>query len=215
LHNFNEMPIRLSIVEDDLEIRKMTASLVNFYEDIECVGTYGDAESFIEDLPRLTPDVVFMDIGLPGQSGIECVRNCKQNQECGSEFVMFTDHSDSREVFEALAAGATGYVLKGGTPNQLVEAIREVASGGSPMSRQISRLVINSFQHTHITCPELEKLSPLEQEVLECLDKGWAYKEIAAHRYVSEHTIRTQVRSIYKKLQVHSRTEALNKLHGR
>ncbi len=209
------MPIRLAIVEDDVEIRKMTSSLMNFYTDIECIGAFGDAETFLKNMPILQPDVVLMDIGLPGQSGIECVRSCKEHKKCAIEFIMFTDHTNSKEVFDALAAGATGYVVKGGTPERLAKAIREVMDGGSPMSRQISRMVAESFHRTMEKYPELEKLSPQEQEVLECLDRGWAYKEIAAHRFVSEHTVRTQVRSIYKKLHVHSRTDALNKLHGR
>ena len=208
------MPIRVAIVEDDADIRKMTASLLNFYPDIECVGAFGDAEGFEENLPSLRPDVVLMDIGLPGRSGIECVRDCRK-KNTGVEFVMFTDHTDTKEVFEALAAGASGYVLKGGTPDRLAEDIREVQAGGSPMSRQISRMVAASFLRMEPKHPHLEKLSPQEWEVLHGLDKGWSYKEIAAQRYVSEHTVRTQVRSIYEKLQVHTRTEALNLLHGR
>ena len=157
------MHIRVAIVEDDAEIRKLSAGLLNFYPDIECVGAFGSAEEFLDNLPTLQPDVVLMDIGLPGMDGIACVDTCKgssidsESAGCKAEFIMFTNHTDSREVFEALKAGATGYVLK----------------------------------------------------------KGWAYKQIAAHRFVSEHTVRTQVRSIYQKLQVHTRTEALNLLHGR
>lgn len=208
------MPIRVAIVEDDAEIRKLTASLLNFYTDIECVGAFGNSEDFVNNLPSLSPDVVLMDIGLPGMSGIECVRNCHLEFP-GIDFVMFTDHTDTKEVFQALAAGATGYVLKGGLPEQLANAIREVREGGSPMSRQISRMVAMAFRQSEQKHPNLEKLTPQEWEVLQCLDKGWAYKEIAAQRYVSEHTVRTQVRSIYQKLQVHTRTEALNLLHGR
>jgi DNA-binding NarL/FixJ family response regulator len=208
------MHIRVAIVEDDAEIRKLTAGLLNFYPDIECIGAFGSAEEFLPGLPALHPDVVLMDIGLPGQSGIECVRACSDSYR-EVEFIMFTDHTDSREVFEALASGANGYVLKGGTPERLAAAIREVAEGGSPMSRQISRMVVKALQQAEQKHPDLEKLTPQEWEVLQCLDKGWAYKEIAAHRVVSEHTVRTQVRSIYQKLQVHTRTEALNLLHGR
>jgi DNA-binding NarL/FixJ family response regulator len=208
------MPIRVAIVEDDAEIRKLTVSLLNFYADIEGVGAFGSAEDFAKNLPSLRPDVVLMDIGLPGMSGIECVRACHLEHP-SIEFIMFTDHSDTKEVFEALAAGATGYVLKGGLPEQLASAIREVKEGGSPMSRQISRMVATAFRQSEQKHPKLEKLTPQEWEVLHCLDKGWAYKEIAARRFVSEHTVRTQVRSIYQKLQVHTRTEALNLLHGR
>jgi DNA-binding NarL/FixJ family response regulator len=211
------MPIRIAIVEDHEDIRKLTASLLNFYPDMECVSSFGDAESFRQSLPALRPDVVLMDIGLPGQSGIECVRACKDEtsdpEGIGrrTEFIMFTDHTDTKEVFEALKAGAAGYVLKGGTPERLAEAVRDVVEGGSPMSRQISRMVTEYFRSLEKKDPELEKLTEQEKIVLDYLEQGLAYKQIAAARFVSEHTVRTQVRSIYRKLQVHNRTEALNK----
>ena len=206
--------IKVAIVEDDVDIRKLTASLLNFYTDLECIGTFDSAESFSKALPQQLPDVVLMDIGLPNQNGIECVRE-NHPKFPSIEFIMFTDHTDSQGVFDALAAGAAGYVLKGGTPERLVDAIREVNEGGSPMSRRISRMVTASFQRTEGAFPDLEKLTEQEHIVLNGLDKGWSYKEIAAHRFVSEHTVRSQVRSIYEKLQVHTRTEALNKLHKR
>jgi DNA-binding NarL/FixJ family response regulator len=208
------MPIRIAIVEDDSEIRKLTCSILNFYPDLECIGLFGSAEEFKDALPSLHTDVVLMDIGLPGLSGIECIRQCRSGLP-SVEFIMFTDHTDSREVFEALAAGASGYVLKGGLPEQLAEAIREVHAGGSPMSRQIARMVAGSFKRTEPLYPDLENLTPQEREVLKFLDKGLSYKEIASEKFVSEHTIRSQVRSIYRKLEVHTRTEALNKVHGR
>ena len=206
--------IKIAIVEDDADIRKLTASLLNFYADMECIGIYSSAEEFSLALPLHQPDVVLMDIGLPKQNGIECVReNHAKFPEV--EFVMFTDHTDTQGVFEALAAGATGYVLKGGMPEKLVDAIREVKNGGSPMSRQISRMVTAYFHRTEPQFPELENLTEQERVVLNGLDKGWSYKEIAAKRHVSEHTVRSQVRSIYEKLQVHTRIEALNKIHKR
>ncbi|MCB9284792.1 MAG: response regulator transcription factor [Lewinellaceae bacterium] len=208
------MSIRIAIVEDDDEIRKLTCSILNFYPDLECVGVFGSGEEFSDALSSLKIDVALMDIGLPGLSGIECVRRCHPFLPA-TEFIMFTDHTDSREVFEALAAGASGYVLKGGLPEHLAEAIREVHAGGSPMSRQIARMVAGSFSRTESQFPKLEKLTPQEQEVLKYLDKGLSYKEIASEKFVSEHTIRSQVRSIYQKLEVHTRTEALNKVHGR
>ncbi|MCB9081926.1 MAG: response regulator transcription factor [Lewinellaceae bacterium] len=209
------MPIRVTVVEDNEEIRMLTTSLLNLYADIACVGTFCDAETFLAALPGLDPEVVLMDIGLPGMSGIDCVFKCQDQPAPRPEFIMFTNHMDSKEVFDALAAGANGYVLKGGPPENLAEAIREVTSGGSPMSRQISRMVTRSFHRMEKQHPDLEKLTEQEWAVLQGLDKGLAYKEIAAQRFVSEHTVRTQVRSIYQKLQVHTRTEALNKLHGR
>lgn len=233
------MPIRIAIVEDDEEIRKLTAGILNFYDDLECVGSFGSAEQFLQSLPGLQPDVVLMDIGLPGMSGIDCVETCKAlasdsgAEECKAEFIMFTNHTDSREVFDALKAGATGYVLKNGTPEQLARAIRDVMDGGSPMSRQISRMVTAYFRNgggpeppepamqETPTPPDkpgplaaaqsTEQLTEQEKIVLDLLAEGLSYKEIAAKRFVSEHTVRTQVRSIYRKLQVHNRTGALNK----
>jgi two-component system, NarL family, response regulator LiaR len=206
--------IKVAIVEDDPDIRKLTASLLNFYPDIECIGSFDSAEKYRDALPNLSVDVVLMDIGLPNQNGIDCIRTCHEAYP-NIEYIMFTDHIEAKNVFDALAVGASGYVLKGGIPERLAEAIREVKAGGSPMSRRISRMVTASFKHTEPLFPELEKLTEQERAVLRGLDDGKSYKEIAAQKFVSENTIRSQVRSIYEKLQVHTRTEALNKLHGR
>jgi len=230
------MSIRIAIVEDDEEIRKLTAGILNFYDDLECVGSFGTAELFMQSMPWLQPDVVLMDIGLPGMDGIACVECCKTlapDEECNTEFIMFTNHTDSREVFDALKVGASGYVLKNGTPEQLAHAIRDVMDGGSPMSRQISRMVTAYFRNGGGQEPPepamqeapsppvnpspltgakpIEQLTEQEKVVLDLLAEGLSYKEIAAKRFVSEHTVRTQVRSIYRKLQVHNRTGALNK----
>lgn len=233
------MSIRIAIVEDDEEIRKLTAGILNFYDDLECVGSFGTAEQFLYSLPGLQPDVVLMDIGLPGMDGIACVERCKSlapdsgTEECKAEFIMFTNHTDSREVFDALKVGASRYVLKSGTPEQLAHAIRDVMDGGSPMSRQISRMVTAYFRNgggqeppeaamQEVPAPPdkpapltgsqpIEPLTEQEKIVLDLLAEGLSYKEIAAKRFVSEHTVRTQVRSIYRKLQVHNRTGALNK----
>jgi DNA-binding NarL/FixJ family response regulator len=207
------MSIRVAIVEDDAEIRKMTSSLLNLFADIECACTFSSAEEFEKALPTLQADVILMDIGLPGKNGIDCIKSCKNEPEMN--FIMFTTHLESRSVFDALAAGATGYILKGCNPERLADAVREVHQGGSPMSREISRLVTASFKRTEKLFPNLEKITTQEHEVLKGLDKGWSYREIAAHRFVSEHTVRSQVRSIYEKLEVHSRTEALNKVFGK
>jgi DNA-binding NarL/FixJ family response regulator len=207
------MSIRIAIVEDDTEIRKMTASLLNFNADLECTNTFSSAEEFEEALPTLRADVVLMDIGLPGKSGIECIKNIRAAAS-NLNFMMFTTHYAAKEVFEALAVGATGYIVKGCNPEQLAESIREVHAGGSPMSREISRLVTASFLRTEPKFPELEKLTKQEREVLRGLEKGLAYKEIAALHFVSEHTVRSQVRRIYEKLEVHTRTEALIKVFG-
>ncbi len=202
--------IKIVIVEDNSDLRKLTASLLNQFSDIECIGTFDSAEGFTAALPNLQADVVLMDIGLPKQNGIECVRENALHYP-NLEFIMFTDHADSVQVFKALLAGANGYVLKGGLIEQLAEGIREIKSGGSPMSRQFARLSLTYLREAQKEYPELELLSKQELEVLEGLYKGWSYKEIATHRFVSEHTVRTQVRSVYQKLQVHTRAELMNK----
>ncbi len=206
--------IKVAIVEDDADIRKLTASLLNYYPDITCIGSFDSAESYQEALPNLLVDVVLMDIGLPHKNGIECVRTCRAAFP-NIEYIMFTDHIEAKKVFEALSVGASGYVLKGGLPEELADAIRDVKAGGSPMSRQISRMVTASFKRTEPLYPELETLTEQEWAVLMGLDDGKSYKQIANQKFVSENTIRSQVRSIYEKLQVHTRTEALNKLHRR
>jgi two-component system, NarL family, response regulator LiaR len=206
--------INVTIVEDDAEIIKLTQYLLQHQQDIKCVASFENAESYREALPTLTTDVVLMDIGLPNQNGIDCIRVCRQTFP-NIEYIMFTDHTDSKEVFEALSVGASGYVLKGDTPERLAEAIREVMAGGSPMSRRIARMVTAFFKRVEPLYPELNKLTTQERAVLIGLDEGKSYKEIAHQKFVSENTIRSQVRSIYEKLEVHTRTDALNKLHPR
>ena len=205
--------IKVAIVEDDIDIRTLTCSLLNLYDGINCIATFDSAEAFQKALP-LAVDVVLMDIGLPKQNGIDCIKECHQRYP-DIEFIMFTDHIDKKGVFEALAVGATGYVLKGGVPEYLVAAIRDVKAGGSPMSRQISRMVTASFLRTEDEFPEIEKLTEQERLVLNGLNEGLSYKEIAATKFVSENTIRSQVRSIYEKLHVHTRMEALRKVYKR
>lgn len=207
------MAIRVVLVEDDAELRKLTASILNFYPDIECVGAYESAEAFGEAFASLHPDVVLMDINLPRENGIDCVRKWKPTHR-ETHFVMLTSLSDPQKTFEALRAGATGYVLKPPIPDKIVEAIREVVSGGSPMSRDIARLVTEFFHEKEHKSPELEKLTRSEREVLQDLREGLFYKEIAAKRFVEISTVQTHVRHIYHTLQVHSRTEAVNKAFG-
>jgi DNA-binding NarL/FixJ family response regulator len=206
--------INVTIVEDDVEIIKLTQYLLQCHPDITCVASFETAEAYREALPTLKTDVVLMDIGLPNQNGIDCIRVCRHHFP-NIEYIMFTDHTDSKEVFEALSVGASGYVLKGDTPDRLAEAIRDVVAGGSPMSRRIARMVTAFFKRVEPLYPALSKLTTQERAVLTGLDEGKSYKEIAAQKFVSENTIRSQVRSIYEKLEVHTRTDALNKLHPR
>lgn len=208
------MAIRVVIVEDDAELRSLTASILSFYPDIECVGAYESAEAFGTAFLSLRPDVVLMDISLPEENGIDCVRKWKP--ECReTHFVMLTSQSDPQKTFDALRAGATGYVLKPPMPEKIANAIREVASGGSPMSASIARYVVESFQQTESELPALEKLTKTERAVLDDLEAGFSYKEIAARRFVDITTVQSHIRHIYEKLEVHSRTEAVNKAFGR
>ncbi|MFN4257486.1 MAG: response regulator [Saprospiraceae bacterium] len=209
------MPVKIVIVEDDDEIRKLTASVLNFYTDLECVGSFGTAETFEAAVPALRPDVVLMDIGLLGsaQNGIELVAQWTPKLP-GTEFVMFTSHNEPEEIFRALAVGATGYVLKGAPPERLADAIREVAGGGSPMSSGIARLVVDSLRNKAHRPQKFDLLTEREQQVLLDLRDGKTYKDISTERFISTDTVRTHIRSIYEKLQVHSRTDAVNAVFG-
>lgn len=193
------MKIRIIIVEGEEERRKLTVSILREYPAIECIGDFADAESFRARMPDLQPDVVLMDMDLPKQSGIECVR-ALVSQENDTKFVMFTKHFDSKEIFDALKAGAIGFILKGEEPEQLVNAIREVQAGGSPMPIQISRMMFESFKKTKEKPPELESLTNREWEVFQALKKGATHKQIAAKLFLSLETIHALVRSIHGKL---------------
>ncbi len=204
----DQKTITVCIVEDDDDIRNLTKQVVELSGNIVFTHEFTNAEEFLKESNDLVVDIILMDIGLPGLSGIECVRQCISE---GSDFnfIMSTTHFDASEVFEALKAGAKGYILKGGPPNKLIEDIYEMASGGSPMSPQISRLVIDSFHKQTQSLNELSGLTKQEWEVLSGLEKGLTYKEIASQKYVSAHTVRAQIRSIYEKLHVHNKVEAV------
>ena len=209
------MVIRVIIVEDDPEVRKLTAGIINLYQDLECVGLFDSAESFMEGMPSLLPDVVLMDLSLPKMSGSECVKVMRQKFPVVN-FVMFTIHLEPEKVFQCFRNGAKGYILKGSPPEVVAEGIREVYSGGGPMSKHIARLVLASFvENDDEENPELQKLTPQERLVLEKLAKGKTYKQIAAEHFVELSTIKSQVQSIYKKLEVNSRIEAINKVYGK
>ena len=203
--------IRICLVEDDEEIRRLTKDVLELNGDILCVETCDSAEDFMTKCNYLEVDIVMMDIGLPGMSGIDCVKRCAINVNMPN-FVMYTTHYDSHEVFDALKAGAKGYILKGGPPNRLIEDIHDMASGGSPMSPRISRLVTESFNPCNNNSDDLAKLTKQEREILHDLDKGLNYKEIANIRFISPHTVRAHIRSIYEKLHVHSKLDAIRML---
>jgi DNA-binding NarL/FixJ family response regulator len=204
------MPITVSIVEDNEQLRETLARVIGRAEGFRCVSHYGDAESALQALPKDNPAVVLMDINLPGMNGVECVRRLKQAAP-GIQAVMLTVYEDTDNIFNALAAGAAGYLLKRTKSAELLEAIREVHRGGSPMTTHIARKVTQSFQRAGPSTQATENLSEREQEVLDCLSQGFLYKEIADKLGISYETVHTYIRRIYEKLQVRTRTEAVAK----
>jgi Response regulator containing a CheY-like receiver domain and an HTH DNA-binding domain len=201
--------IKVSIVEDNDQFRSTLGNVINRSEGFKCIGQYGSAEEALEEIPKNVPDVVLMDINLPGMNGVECVARLKKLCP-DTQIVMLTVYEDTDNIFNALKAGATGYLLKRTTREELLEAIRDVYKGGSPMTTHIARKVVQSFQKMESSSPT-EALTAREQEVLECLAKGFLYKEIADKLGISYETVRTHIRRIYEKLQVRSRTEAVAK----
>jgi DNA-binding NarL/FixJ family response regulator len=204
------MPISVSIVEDSDKFRETLARVLNRSEGFRCISHYPNAEEALKALPVDKPEVVLMDINLPGINGVECVRQLKQLMPT-IQVMMLTVYEDTENIFNALAAGATGYMLKRTSRDELLEAIREVHRGGSPMNTPIARKVVQSFQRTATATPATEALSPREQEVLDCLAQGFLYKEIAEKLSISYETVHTYIRRIYEKLQVRTRTEAVAK----
>jgi RNA polymerase sigma factor (sigma-70 family) len=204
------MPITVSIVEDSDKFRTTLARVLDRAEGFKCLSHYPNAEDALKALPHDKPEVVLMDINLPGMNGVECVRQLKQLVP-GIQVMMLTVYEDTENIFNALAAGAAGYMLKRTPQAQLLEAIREVHRGGSPMTTHIARKVVLSFQRTAASAAATENLSPREQEVLDCLAQGFLYKEIAEKLGISYETVHTYIRRIYEKLQVRTRTEAVAK----
>lgn len=205
------MSIRVSIVEDNTRVRRSLEKLVQVSAGFECVSAHPDAETALADLPAKAPNVVLMDINLPGMNGVECVRQLKPLLP-DAQVVMLTVYENTDLIFKALSAGASGYLLKQTPPAELLDAVRDVHAGGSPMSSHIARKVVASFQHPpSATSRELETLTAREQEVLDHLAKGFLYKEIAEAMGIGYPTVHTHIRHIYEKLHVRSRTEAVAK----
>ena len=200
--------IKVAIVEDDRAIREGLAYLIQRSVGFQCVATCADAEEAVVGLLKKQPDVVLMDIQLPGMDGIECIRQLKQQQPA-LQIVMLTVLEDHDRIFQSLAAGASGYLLKKTPPDKLLDAIRDVHTGGSPMSNQIARRVVQVFQRPLRTEDPVARLSTREHEILDHLALGLLYKEIAARLGISLDTVRTHVRNIYDKLHVRTRTEAV------
>ena len=204
------MAISVSIVEDNDQLRGTLARALNRAEGFRCLSQYPSAEAALQGLPNDRPDVVLMDINLPGMNGVECVRRLKQLLP-GTQVVMLTVYEDTENIFNALAAGASGYLLKRTSSAELLAALKEVQKGGSPMTAHIARKVVQSFQTAGASAQATENLSQREQEVLDCLSQGFLYKEIAEKLGISYETVHTYVRRIYEKLQVRTRTEAVAK----
>ncbi|HWD20968.1 MAG TPA: response regulator transcription factor [Verrucomicrobiae bacterium] len=202
--------ITVSIVDDEAELRRSIATFVNGAPGFKCVSAYASAEEALRRLPGDSPDVVLMDINMAGMNGIECVARLKASHP-HMHIVMLTVYEDADQIYKALAAGASGYMLKRLTPSNLLEAIREVHEGGSPMSSSIARKVVASFQKAAPPDARFGPLSAREQMVLERLAKGSPYKQIAAELDITVPTVRNYLRRIYEKLHVQSRTEAVAK----
>jgi len=209
--------IKVCIVDDNSELRSALQEILSMSPGLDCTGTMNTAEEAVEKLPLLKPDVVLMDINLGvGNSGIDCVRELKGKMP-DTNFMMCTVYEEDEKIFEALSAGASGYILKKTAPQKLIEAIRELYQGGAPMSSQIARKVVAAFQNKTHTPDEnnLTMLTPREKEILELLSRGLMYKEIAWELDISQETVRKHVYRIYEKLHVGNRVEAVNKYYGR
>jgi DNA-binding NarL/FixJ family response regulator len=202
--------ITVSIVDDEKGLRESITTFVNGSAGFRCVSGYSSAEAALKGLPADKPDVVLMDINLGGITGIECVERLKAVAP-KIQVLMLTVYEDTDQIFKALEAGATGYLLKRSSPTKLLQAIREIHAGGSPMSSSIARKVVASFQKSKASGEKPTHLSPREEAVLNCLAKGLTYKQIADQLDISIDTIRTYLRRVYEKLHVQSRTEAVAK----
>jgi len=202
--------ISVSIVDDEAGLRQSITAFIDGAPGFRCLSAYASAEAALRGLPRDKPDVILMDINMAGMNGIECVRLLKAENP-RTQILMLTVYDDAQQIFQALAAGASGYMLKRQTPERLLEAIAEVHEGGSPMSSSIARKVVASFRNASRPPPKESILSAREQTVLDCVAMGLAYKQIAARLNITVPTIRSYLRRIYEKLHVQSRTEAVAK----
>lgn len=206
--------IKIIIVEDDKEIRELAVGILSSEKDIQVVKTFANGDSFLKLWENYECDVVLMDINMPGKNGIECIGEAKP-KKTAVQFLVCTVFENPNYIFQALCNGATGYMLKNNTGDKLVSAIREIAGGGSPMSANIARLVVDSFSSKQTTAINNSILTAREKEILDLLSQGLMYKEIASKKEIGVETVRKHVYNIYEKLQVNSRTEAINKVYGK
>ena len=207
------MPIKVSIVEDNRGTRGSLAELLGRSKALRCVGVHPDGEQALESIPAEQPDVVLMDINLPGMSGIECVARLKERLP-KLQVLMLTTYDDSDLIFDSLRKGASGYLLKNMPAAEVLRAVEQVHAGGAPMSMQVARKVVSHFQQIKQPASEVEQLTKREHEILALLAKGYLYKEIADQLAISPSTVRAHLHTIYGKLHVQSRTEAVVKFLG-
>ncbi|HYJ37663.1 MAG TPA: response regulator transcription factor [Chitinophagaceae bacterium] len=205
-------PITIAIVEDLDEVRDGLVYFINLDPELDVIEAFGTAEEAIASIPVNPPDIVIMDINLPGMSGINCILEIKDSCP-GTQFMMFTVYENDDKVFEALKAGASSYLLKKTPPASIVESLKDLYRGGSPMSSNIARKLVSSY-HTKETTARSLLLSPRENEILELLAKGLLYKEIADKLTIATGTVRQHIHKIYEKLHVQNRTEAINKVRN-
>jgi RNA polymerase sigma factor (sigma-70 family) len=206
--------IKIAIVEDNPKIRETFRVIIESTSEFELTSSYDNAEEALKDIPKKNPDVILMDLNLPGKSCIEATRSLKKELN-DLQVMVITVYNDSHRVFEALIAGADGYLLKRTPPEEIVEAIKDLHKGGSPMTPQIARMVVQSFRNEKRNFDELESLSEREREILSHLAKGYSYKEIGEELFISTETVRGHLRKIYKKLQVRSSSQAILKYLGK
>lgn len=204
-------PFTVCIVEDDKEIAASLKQIVESSPHLAFAGLFGSVEDYEKVFSEILPDVVVLDIGLPGKSGIEFLRNSR-NVSPSTQYLMCTVFEDEDKIFDSLKAGAAGYIVKNSSPERIIEAIIDIRNGGSPMSAAIARKVVGAFQKSEEPADGMEELTKREKEILHYLEDGLRYKEIADKLSLSVETIRTHIRNIYVKLQVQSKIEALNKV---
>jgi len=208
------MSISLVIVEDLDEVRQGLSQFLSLNPEFKVFDTFKTAEEALVDLPKINPDIVIMDINLPGINGIECIRQVNKKIP-RTQFMMFTVYENDEKVFEALKAGASGYLLKNTGLLQITESLKELYKGGSPMSSNIARKLVTIFREQQADTEPVEALSKRENEILQLLAKGLLYKEIADQLTISTGTVRQHIHKIYEKLHVQNRTEAINKAFGK
>jgi DNA-binding NarL/FixJ family response regulator len=210
MENAEGMPITVAIVEDDAPLRASLSGILQRAANCRCVGAYASAEDALREIPDLSPQVVLMDINLPGMDGVQCVRRLAELAP-RAQILMLTVHDDPDSIFESLSAGASGYLLKPVRSAELLAAIKDVYAGGAPMTSNIARKVVQSFKRAGSEADETRQLSPRERDVLDYLVKGYSYKETADQMGISYSTVHTHIEHIYQKLHVQSRAQAVAK----